>query len=95
MALKDDKYTLSTTAELIASGGSASNRKTIMIRDASDTVYIGGPTVTAANGFPIYVDEIFSIELGSQDDLYAIAGSGTPTINVLVSGSNARVGTGD
>jgi hypothetical protein len=95
MAIKDDKYTLSTTAELIAAGGEGSNYKTVMIRSASDTVYLGGATVTAADGFPLNVDETFSLELGPQDDLYAIAGSGTPTINVLVTRSNARVSTGD
>lgn len=95
MAIKDDKFTLSTTAELIATGGGGADKKTVMVREASATVFLGGATVTAADGFPLKVDEVFSLELGPQDDLYAIASAGTPTINVIATRSNARVGTGD
>lgn len=95
MAIKDDKFTLSTTAELIASGGAGADKKTVMIRAASATVYLGGASVTSDDGFPLNENETISLELGPQDDLYAIAASGTPTINVLVTRSNARVSTGD
>jgi len=95
MALKDDKFTLSTTAELIASGGSAQNPKTVLIRSPSATIFVGGPTVTAADGFPVGVNDTLSLDLRSGDDLYAIASAGTPTVNVLITGSNARVSTGD
>jgi len=95
MAIKDDARTLSTTPELIASGGSAVNRKTVMIRDASATVYVGGPLVDATNGFPINASEIFSLELGPGDDLYAVASAGTPTIRTIVTLSDSRVGAGD
>jgi hypothetical protein len=95
VAIKDDKYTLSTTAEIISKGGSPGNKRTCMIRAASATIFVGGPGVTAGDGFPINVNETFSLELSSGDDLYAIASAGTPTINVIVTNSDARVGTGD
>ena len=95
MAIRDDKFTLSTTPELISKGGGGTDKKTVLIRGASATIYLGGPTVTVADGFPMATTDVFSLELGSGDDLWAVASAGTPTVNVLATRSDARVGTGD
>jgi len=95
VAIKDDKYTLSTTPELIAAGGGGANKRTVLIKGASATIYLGGPTVSVADGFPMTTTDVFSLELGSGDDLYAVAAAATPTVNVLITNSNARVSTGD
>ena len=95
MAIRDDKFTLSTTPEIISKGGGGNNKRTVLIKGASAAIYLGGPTVTAADGFPMSTTDVFSLELGSGDDLWAVAGAGTPTVNVLATQSDARVGTGD
>lgn len=78
--------TLSTTAELLvsASGATASLPKTVVLTGGSaDDIYIGGPDVDATDGYPIGSGTL-TILLGPGDDLWAVAGSATPTINVLV-----------
>lgn len=80
------KETLSTTAELLvsASGVSGSLPKTVVLTGGSaEDIYIGGPAVTAALGYPV-AQTTLTLLLGPGDDLWAVAGSGTPTINVLV-----------
>jgi len=95
MAIRDDKFTLSTTPELISKGGGGNNKKTILIKAPSAVIYLGGPTVNAADGFPMATTDVFSLELGSGDDLWAVASAGTPTVNVLATDSDARISTGD
>ena len=80
------KETLSTTAELLvsASGVDGNIPRTVVLTGGSAAdIYIGGPAVSAANGYPV-AQTTLTLLLGPGDDLYAVAGSGTPTINVLV-----------
>jgi hypothetical protein len=96
MAVLDDKFTLSTTPELIAKGGVKGNPTQVWLTAASAIIFIGGPTVTAADGFPVQVTTITGpFNLGPGDDLWAVASAATPTVNVLSTGQNVRVGTGD
>lgn len=78
--------TLSTTAELLVAseGATASLPKTVVLTGGSAAdIYIGGSDVDSTDGYPIGQDTL-TILLGPGDDLWAVAGSGTPTINVLV-----------
>ena len=81
-----NKETLSTTAELLvtSAGATANLPKTVVLTGGSAAdIYIGGSDVSAAEGYPIGAGTL-TILLGPGDDLWAVAGSGTPTINVLV-----------
>lgn len=56
------------------------------------TVFVGGPTVTVAAGFPITagdvvtVDRVVGTSSTAQHELYAIVATGTANVNVLVNG---------
>jgi hypothetical protein len=53
--------------------------------DAAITIYLGGPGVTAVNGYPLLAGVSFPLALyGSSEIPYAISASGTPVIAVLV-----------
>lgn len=78
--------TLGTTRELLVSsqGATAALPKTVVLTGGSaDDIFIGGPDVDSTEGYPIGSNTL-TILLGPGDDLWAVAGSGTPTINVLV-----------
>lgn len=54
---------------------------------ANATLYIGGPDVTPANGFPVPPDSTISGDMQtSGDQLYGVLASGTGTAYVLRSG---------
>lgn len=78
--------TLSTTRELLVSsqGATASLPKTVVLTGGSAAdIYIGGSNVDSTDGYPIGTNTL-TLLLGPGDDLWAVAGAGTPTINVLV-----------
>lgn len=53
--------------------------------DATIVIYIGGPTVSAATGFPLAAGQSIPMSLyGSSEIPYAISASGTPSVAVLV-----------
>lgn len=54
--------------------------------DAAITMYLGGPTVSAATGYPLVAGASLALTCMGTDatGLYAIAASGTPVIAVLV-----------
>lgn len=77
---------LSTTREVLVSstGVDANLPRTVYLTGGTAAdIYIGGSDVTAANGYPIG-EGALTVLLGPGDDLYAIAGAGTPSINVMV-----------
>lgn len=80
------KETLSTTPELLvsSSGVDATIPRTVVLTGGSAAdIYIGGPGVDSTTGYPV-AQTTLTLLLGPGDDLWAVAGSGTPTINVLV-----------
>jgi len=64
-------------------GGSRRNAKQVVIAGASATVFVGGSDVTSTAGLPVTTTTILTLDLQSGDDLYAIASTGSPTVNVL------------
>src|SRR3974390_358162 len=50
--------------------------------DATNTVYIGGTTVSSSNGFPLFPKDSLPISFLGTDaqGLYAISGAGTPGV---------------
>lgn len=75
--------TLATTQTLIATGGGAADKVTVIVKNASAAIFLGGAGLTTATGLPLATTEAVSLDLGPGDLLYAIASSGTPTVAVL------------
>ena len=86
MAITSRSETLSTTAEILETG--SSEGKVILLRDASADIFLGGSDVTSANGFRLATTDVLSITLLPGDTLYAIASTGTPTVDILVTRDN-------
>jgi hypothetical protein len=80
--------TVTTTRTLL--GSPRDSRKQLTVSpDASVTVYIGGPTVTSANGFPLAPGDdpfdVYSAYLGDKaaaQAFYAVTASGSATVHV-------------
>lgn len=98
MAFKAARVTLnsSTATALLALGsgagqfpnigGTASDPLPIQIQniDGAITIYIGGPAVTAATGYPLAPGQVFTANLyGSSEIPYAIGASGGPIAAIL------------
>jgi len=84
--------TLSTVAELLVSsdGATASLPLTVTLTGGSATdIYIGGAAVDSTDGYPIGQNTL-TLVIGPGDDLYAVAGAGTPTINVLLTRASVQ-----
>jgi len=86
MPILNQHVTLNTsTATLIA--GRDNMPQDVIIHDAehseSTTVFLGNESVTAANGLHLHSAETIQMTLGPNDELWAIAGSGTPTVHVI------------
>lgn len=90
MTIRTATHTLSTTPKLVATGRNSNVvDDTIAIVSApSAEIYIGGPDVTAANGTPVVITTgQVRVDLGPDDELWAIASAATPTVRVLTTRS--------
>lgn len=84
--------TLSTTRSLIvsAAGVDGAVPRTVFLNAGSAAdIFIGGAGVTAANGYQIGTGTL-TVLLGPGDDLWAIAGSLTPTIRMMVTRADVQ-----
>ena len=85
--------TLSTTAEKLVdtTGVTGDIPMTVVLTGGSAAdIYIGGSDVDSTDGYPIG-ENTLTLILGPGDDLWAVAGSGTPTINILVTRAQATL----
>jgi hypothetical protein len=75
----------SGTTQFLNTGGTVTDPLPCIIRntDAADTVYIGGPTVTAGEGFELLAGESMPFSLIAGDIPYAISATDTPVVAVL------------
>ena len=85
MTVTSTLHTLSTTAQLIATGrhSGANDKSGVLITEGSANIYIGGPAVDATDGVLVEAGTALALDLSTGDMLYAIATSGTPTVKVL------------
>lgn len=89
--LKSTKPTITSTAAKIvnASKVSVGDYVTVLITvpsGAANSVYLGGPTVTTGNGYPIAAGATWGFDkLGPGDDVWLVAPANTD-VNVLVAG---------
>lgn len=89
MAFKFASVSVGTTATSLTSGvtdtrpGGEVSRSILIANKGSASVYLGGPTVTSAAGYDLVAGAEVSFDLGSDDEPFAIAASGTVTVHVL------------
>lgn len=76
-AIASGQTALSTSAALLVPTRTARRLVHIKNLDTAETVYVGPSGVTSANGFPLSPGEFVILE--TKADVYAVAGSGTPT----------------
>lgn len=74
---------LSTAA---AAASKARTGATIVLRnnDATNDVVLGGSTVAAGTGYRLKPGQSLTLPGSMRPDLYAIAGAGTPVLDILV-----------
>jgi len=57
--------------------------QSVYLHSSSGTIYIGGPDVTAANGYRLDSGDKLTIMVGDHEALYAITSSGTANLYVM------------
>ena len=57
--------------------------QSVYLHSGSGTLYLGGPDLTAANGYRMDNGDKLSLMVGDHQDLYAVTSSGTATLYVL------------
>ena len=83
MAIVAETVTVTTTPVLLVAGSSVTDRRTVLIRSASGTIYLGGADVDSSDGFPFDAsDGGLAIDVGPDDDLWAVAAS-SQTVRVM------------
>lgn len=85
MPITTEIVTVSTAATLLASGAgrSQSDKATVIVKNASGAMFLGGLGVTTATGLPLATTESVSMDLGPGDSLYGIVAAATSTVAVL------------
>ena len=80
-------FTVTTTRAIVVAANRAD--QVVQLNNASGgggsiPIYIGGPNLTAANGYKLDNGDKLQIPLSDLEDLYAITSSGTATLYVFV-----------
>lgn len=88
MALRGRRVTVTTAATRLDSQDSdATSGQAIAVTNAGATaVDIGDATVATGSGYELAAGATVSLELASDEALYAVAASGTVVIHVLETG---------
>ena len=78
-----EQFTVTTTRQIVVAAAPA-NRQVYLHVLGNNIVYLGGSTVTAANGMPTEKASVpFEICVPAGENLYAISASGTEDLRVL------------
>jgi hypothetical protein len=73
--------TVTTTASIVVPA--LPGDQSVYLHSSSGTLYIGGPDLTAANGYRLDNGDKLTIMVGDHEPLYAITSSGSATLYVL------------
>ena len=79
------QLTVSSTAVQVVATSQAPKRVSLHCHNTADVYISGANTVTSANGF--LVDKaagVFTVQIDSDEELWAIAAAGSHTLTVLV-----------
>lgn len=80
--MKTAVYTVGNTTPVVINTTSFGSQ-TIYIQSTTQDIHIGGPDVSTALGVGISKNGIQEIFMDEQENLYAIAATGTATVKVL------------
>jgi protein involved in polysaccharide export with SLBB domain len=78
---KSSVQTITTTASIVVPA--LPGDQSVYLHSASGALYIGGPDLTAANGYRLDNGDKLTIMVGDHEPLYAITSSGSSTLYVL------------
>jgi len=78
---KSAVFTVGTTAAVVVPA--LPGDQSVYLHSASGTLYLGGPDLTAANGYRMDSGDKLTIMVGDHEPLYAITSTGTSTLYVL------------
>ena len=88
MSFSNTQFNVGVTATQLANPvmGSVTDPVPVAIfnNDAAATLFIGGPNVSAANGFPILKQTGITFRLMASDPVYGIVTAGTVDTRVLI-----------
>lgn len=89
MAAKGDQVAVVTTATRLDTGTAGNMaRSSCLVRNRGAVpVYLGGLTVTTANGFQLDPAESVAVDLAPGDALYGVVASGSASCHVLQVGT--------
>jgi hypothetical protein len=80
-----------TTATLIAGAPFMSSMGAVgaftAVNGTGATLYVGGPLVTSANGFPVAASGTLSSFLFTGDQVFGVTASGTTTVSMFQTGA--------
>jgi hypothetical protein len=82
MAIINSQVSVTTTSQSIIS---VDNVQRDVLLHAKHAVYIGNSGVTSSNGYLMDNGDEVRLSLTEGEDLWAVSGSGTGTLHVLVS----------
>ena len=83
--MKATKPTVTTTATIVVPAGGTGmlpRSSVISVPTGGVTVYVGGPDVTTAAGFPVAAGTGISID-ATGEPIYAVVAASTQDVNVL------------
>lgn len=84
MAVVAAQVAVSTTPVSLSTDPSAGNGSSVLVQaPAAAILYVGGPGVTSAAGFPIPAGQSLSVDLAPFDELFGVLASGTGSATVL------------
>lgn len=75
--------TVGQAPTLLCKSGSFADPVTVVVSSATETTWLGGADVASSSGFPLAVGDVFTLDLRTGDDLYAVTASGTGTVRIL------------
>lgn len=92
MAIITQAATVGTSASKIAgvsvTSGAIRSGSCVVQNLGASPVFLGGATVTIANGLQLDPGSTMAVDIGDGDDLYAVVASGTVACRVLQVGGN-------
>lgn len=83
MAVVAAQVAVSTTAVKLSADSDSGGASLLVQAPAGATLFVGGPGVTAAQGFPVAAGTSLSVDLPIFDELYGVLASGSGNAAVL------------
>lgn len=83
MAVVAAQVTVGTTPVLLSQDDDRGGSSLLLQAPAAATLYVGGPTVTAASGFPVPAGTSLSVDLPDYNQLFGVLATGSSPVAVM------------